>query len=471
MELSSTFSYSKVDYSKSNKVHLLVSARAPKVELSEDRAPIHLVLALDVSGSMGGQKIEYVKRSASKCVEHLSDKDKLGIVLFDYNARVLFNPMSMTAANKTSALSAISGIRANGSTHMSGALSLGTEMGNALEKYRLVFLTDGQPTCGEINKEAIRSLAKRCCLETGSITSFGYGTDHDPEFLSVLASENRGNYAYIKNPDDALKAFALELGGLLSCYGQQLEFKITPKDGIKIEKVVSDVDVVEEGEGIKVSVPDIYSEAAQHIVLEVTLPKQDSALPRAITLFDVELSYTDTKTGDKKSIASKAKINFVKEKDADEKPVKEVMAEVQLAQLMEAQAAAEAAAERGDYARAATLINNVQYDHLSFDGIKYRDTLTRNVASYESYENAKYAMKGTRMSHKNTARGASAGSVNITGASASNSVQDAFVQSFTAPLDNVVVSSSSVVVPDTGSVPVAALEDENKLSKKRVGRW
>jgi len=460
MKLTSQFSYSKVDYSLPHSIHLLVTAEAPAMDIA-DRVPLNLIVAADVSGSMEGEKIEYVRKSLTKLIEHLTDKDRLGLLVFNYQAKALFEPMFMTPSNKSAALKHVSSLRAFGGTNVSHALHLGTELGRKLERYRFVFLTDGQPTSGESNKGALLTMAKGLCPEGVCLTTFGYGIDHDPEFLSSLASGNKGNYAFIKNPDDALAAFALELGGLLSCYGHDLKFKIVPKDGVTITKVVSDVDVEELNGSVMISVPDIYSEAKQNIVVAVDLTKQDTTLPRPVTLLDVSLTYTDTRSGEKKELTSKAKVSFVKAADADKQPDKDVMAEVQLALLMEAQTKAEAAAERGDFAFASMVLQDTQDDFLRGRDLDYKYRAVSSVASAFSYDQEKYAMKATKSAVRNSARGASAGGQSV-GSMTSNSMQQTMVNAFVGSSTGTFDGSS--IVLDNGGVHVVGGDINLNLS-------
>ena len=48
------------------------------------------------------------------------------------------------------------------------------------------------------------------------IYTFGFGSDHDEQLLSDIASAGQGSYYYVEKEDQIAAAFADALGGLLS---------------------------------------------------------------------------------------------------------------------------------------------------------------------------------------------------------------------------------------------------------------
>jgi hypothetical protein len=47
-----------------------------------------------------------------------------------------------------------------------------------------------------------------------TVSAFGYGDDADQDLLRELSELGKGNYAHVQSPEEALTAFAHELGGL-----------------------------------------------------------------------------------------------------------------------------------------------------------------------------------------------------------------------------------------------------------------
>src|SRR5204862_7018760 len=81
---------------------------------------VAMIMVLDKSGSMGGQKIEMTKEAAKAPLALLKDTDSFGVVAFDYN---FYWPVKFqSVANRASITQAISTIAAGGETNIYPAL-------------------------------------------------------------------------------------------------------------------------------------------------------------------------------------------------------------------------------------------------------------------------------------------------------------------------------------------------------------
>ena len=79
-----------------------------------------MIMVLDKSGSMGGQKIEMTKEAAKAPLALLKDTDSFGVVAFDYN---FYWPVKFqSVANRSAITQAISTIIAGGETNIYPAL-------------------------------------------------------------------------------------------------------------------------------------------------------------------------------------------------------------------------------------------------------------------------------------------------------------------------------------------------------------
>ena len=91
MQINAKVDYQKVRFNKKNKVNLMVEIEAPEQEASEKRNPLALCAVIDRSGSMAeragtfGTKLDAVKKSLYKLIDHLTEDDSLSLVFFDNN--------------------------------------------------------------------------------------------------------------------------------------------------------------------------------------------------------------------------------------------------------------------------------------------------------------------------------------------------------------------------------------------------
>lgn len=373
MEIIARFAHDKLDHAINTKTHLVVSVTAPTLDWVTKRPAICLIALIDLSGSMKGAKLDYAKKSLHKLVDQLQPGDFTGLIGFESRAHILVQPQPVTPALKDEMRKAINALRDQGGTNLWMGIEEAVKRVQALDlppKFlkRVIMFTDGQPTEGVTDTAKILRMTGST---RGSVTisSFGYGGGAygcDQNFLTQLANEGQGNYAYVQDPDDALTAFGRELGGLLSTYAQDIHITLEPSNGHHITKVVTDIKTETDALGeLDFQFPDILSEETRNFIFEVELVKQDKVGPRAVNLFSVNASYsTLTEDGKRetKSIETKAKAQFVDEDEAQKAPHKELDEVIALAQVVRAQLEAEEQAKKGEFQAATRIMEGISKD-------------------------------------------------------------------------------------------------------------
>ena len=61
----------------------MLEIKTQEVEMDESRPGIDIVIAIDISGSMQGQKIKLVRETLVFLVDELKDVDRLSLVTFN----------------------------------------------------------------------------------------------------------------------------------------------------------------------------------------------------------------------------------------------------------------------------------------------------------------------------------------------------------------------------------------------------
>jgi len=364
VNITSHLEYDKVAYDKSHIVHLLLTLEGRPLEASQ-RKPLSLSVAIDCSGSMQGEKIDFAKKSLLKLVEHLSSVDTLAIVGFSDTVFTVLAPTKMDPAAKDRARAEIRKLHDMSATNLSGALLEAYEnlrmIENSGDAIRRAFLfTDGLPTAGVSDKGALVEIAGQRRPKDGSLTTFGYGADHDPELLASMAKRGGGNFYFIKNPDDVPKAFGYELGGLLSLVAQAVKTKVKAAHGVKILEVLNDLDVEakDDGSEVTISVDDVYAEEKRHLLLKLELPEKSKAVAvRPSTVADIEVNFHDLRSGEPRMTEHSVKIEYVKADEAQKDAAKEVAEQIALLKAAEAQEEAKKLADAGNFTAAQAAIN------------------------------------------------------------------------------------------------------------------
>jgi|MudIll2142460700_1097286.scaffolds.fasta_scaffold00359_16 Ca-activated chloride channel family protein len=358
MQANAKFTLEQVRFDQETKTHLVVTLTAPKLDWETKRSPICIIPVIDVSGSMDGEKLEYAKQSALKLTEHLRPGDYCGLVTFSDDVYAIQAPVEMAQSTREELRLKIGALHAMSCTNFSGGMLQGLEWANKTELpdgmlVRVIMFTDGLANRGVSDQTGLLQLLQ-ANRGKATLSAFGYGSDANQDLLATLAREGQGNYAFVKNPEDALTAFAKELGGLLSTYAQNLVVDLAPHGEHKLIEVVSDVDVTEAKDKIVIKLPDILSEEVRHLVIAVQLAVQSQALPRDMSVVDIKLDYDVLEQGKKshRQEELKAKVRFVKEGEEQKTPDPALDKLVAQAQMVQAQIAAEKHVAAGNYTAA-----------------------------------------------------------------------------------------------------------------------
>ncbi|CAL4990508.1 unnamed protein product [Urochloa decumbens] len=262
------------------------------------REGLDLVAVLDVSGSMGGQKIESVKRALKFVIMKLTPADRLSIVTFDSSADRLNPLQSMTQATQDFLKEKVGNLKAGGGTDIKAGLDLGLAIlaGRVHTESRTanIFLmsdgqTSGDPTVvdpGEV-----------------SVYTFGFGRGTDHKLLTALAKKSvGGTYSSVPDGTNLSAPFATLLGGLLTVVAQDVRLTLTPKtaDGELDTMVVApgtDYTQTTDANGtITIKFGTLFAGEARKVAVNFTLKDSDDDEKYNATLAVARHSYAAQET-------------------------------------------------------------------------------------------------------------------------------------------------------------------------------
>jgi len=203
-----------------------------------------VVLAIDRSGSMSGEKIDQAKAAAKFVVEHLHEGDLFNLIAYDSDVES-WKPelQKFDDDSRKAAVGFIEGIYAGGSTNINGALGTAlSQLHDAGRPNFVIFLTDGIPTVGETNESKIIANAKANNTVRARIFDFGVGYDVNSRLLDKLARENFGLTEYVRpneNIEGAVAALYSRIGSPVMT-GVKLTVDVDglkPEDGSVVNRV------------------------------------------------------------------------------------------------------------------------------------------------------------------------------------------------------------------------------------------
>jgi Ca-activated chloride channel family protein len=174
----------------------LLMIQPPITIPAEQIIPRDVIVVLDQSGSMLGEKWEQAKEAAIYVLQNLNPQDRFNVVLFSTGWRVYGNEMQ-PVEGASAAVEWIRTQEAVGGTDINGALT--TALGMVGERQTtILFLTDGLASEGIIETPAILGNLEAAAKPNARIFTFGVGDDVDTVLLDSIVRDHRGTGAYVR---------------------------------------------------------------------------------------------------------------------------------------------------------------------------------------------------------------------------------------------------------------------------------
>ncbi|KAF5736232.1 putative Zinc finger family protein [Tripterygium wilfordii] len=244
-----------------SKFAVLVRVTAPPLHNDAqclNRAPVDLVLVLDLSGSMSS-KLSLLRQAVHFIIQNLGPSDRLSLVTFSSTAKRIVPLRRMYDSGREDAINAVNCLFCCGGTNIVEGLKKGIRV---LEERRernpvasITLLSDGKDTYSLSSKNQCNSehnpdssnpsqkldyvkllLASICCSNAASrdepqqpiipVHTFGFGSQHDSTTMHAIADASGGTFSFIESIDILQDAFARCIGGLLSVVAQDLRITI-----------------------------------------------------------------------------------------------------------------------------------------------------------------------------------------------------------------------------------------------------
>lgn len=176
-----------------------------KSEKRKDTPSLSLMLVMDKSGSMNGEKIDLAREAAIASIELLNPKDYVGVIAFDGAA--YWAADLQRASGGHAIIAAVESIEAGGGTSMYPALE---EAYAALAQVpstfkHVVVLTDGHSQPGEF-----ATIVDQMAANSMTVSTVAVGEGADTMLLEDMARWGRGRYYFTADPYDIPQIFTKE---------------------------------------------------------------------------------------------------------------------------------------------------------------------------------------------------------------------------------------------------------------------
>ncbi len=195
-----------------------------------DRKNAILTFVIDVSGSMRMEnRLGLVKRALTLLVGQLRPEDKIGIVVYGSNARVILPHTSIV--NREHILTAIHALAPEGATNAEAGLRMGYKLALQNSKpdciNRVILCSDGVANVGQTGSDGILKEIRTYVEDGVTLTTVGFGMgNYNDILMEELANNGNGSYAYVDTLSEAKRIFVENLTSTLQVIAKDAKIQV-----------------------------------------------------------------------------------------------------------------------------------------------------------------------------------------------------------------------------------------------------
>jgi Ca-activated chloride channel family protein len=232
-----------------------------------------MVLCLDRSGSMSGGNIKQARAAAAHLIRSLADDDEVALVTFGGRADVEVSLRRATPEGKAAALRVVEAVEARGGTDLHGGLTLATQeavRGEAMVR-RVVLISDGMPTEGDVRPGSIIDLARRAASRGTVVTAVAVGSQSPGGLMERVATSGGGSYRFLRDGSGLQGVLAAEMAESAAVVGQDTRVQVDLPPGVQVLRVAG---AWADTGGSRVTIPlgDVVTGQARHVLVTVRVP-------------------------------------------------------------------------------------------------------------------------------------------------------------------------------------------------------
>ncbi|TNE87487.1 MAG: VWA domain-containing protein [Deltaproteobacteria bacterium] len=257
------------------------------------RRPVDLTVAMDRSGSMAARgKIDYAKAAAKHVVGQLDPDDVYSLVVFSDRADTVVEATHVSDASTLRRR--IDRVFQSGDTNIVAGLDLAAaEIAKPIGESavgRIVLLSDGKPTAGIVDPDAIVRRVAEISASGVSVSAIGLGLDYNEDLLARIADVGGGSYDFVDDPKELAAVFADELEHSASVVARSTSVDVDLGDGIELLDVFG-WQTEHTTDGFRVFLGDVTAGETVKITARVRVKSPDT--PQALTIAAIEAHYLD----------------------------------------------------------------------------------------------------------------------------------------------------------------------------------
>jgi Ca-activated chloride channel family protein len=200
-----------------------------------ERPPLHLVIAIDTSGSMAGEPIAHVREGLLRMADALRPEDRVSLVGFGDASTVL---VELADGGSAKLLAEIAGLEAAGATNLYEGLRSAFEVAfthaDPEQQSRVLLLSDGEATAGLLGDDRLLELATVYAIEGVGLSTVGLGLEFDPTLMRSLSERGGGAFYFLEDHAAVEEVFEEEAAALLLPLASEVEIDVDVAPGYEL---------------------------------------------------------------------------------------------------------------------------------------------------------------------------------------------------------------------------------------------
>lgn len=209
----------------------------PNVNGKKDRH-VDMVVVLDRSGSMNGQKLRDARESVSKLLANLTGKDRFSLIAYSDSVVRYSQLIPVTPANRNKLEQNVEALSCGGGTNLGAGLQEGIRVISESERTgnvsKVILISDGLANQGITDPSALSEMASAAVRHEFSISTVGVGVDFNERLMTAIADSGTGNYHFLENPEAFARVFNKELLNGRLVAAQAVQISIPLADGMTL---------------------------------------------------------------------------------------------------------------------------------------------------------------------------------------------------------------------------------------------
>ena len=240
----------------SNCTLMLLGMNTPLDPSTLERPPLNLAIAVDVSGSMSGPNITFLREGLFRMLDDLRPEDRVSLIAFNSEAELLVEHVD---GNDPDFSAAIGTLEADGSTNVYAGLRQAYEvvLAHAVDGYqnRVILLSDGEATSGIVDDARVVGMSRQFNEQGLGLTTIGVGDSFDPELMRELAIAGGGAFYLLEDGEAVREVFEEEVHAFLVPLATDVRIDVSVTYGYALRAVYGTKDVIVEGNNATIDIP------------------------------------------------------------------------------------------------------------------------------------------------------------------------------------------------------------------------